>query len=47
MPPKATSKTKKLGQADKDRLTNIINKQLIDITDTTLPNIKQMRQAHF
>jgi hypothetical protein len=44
MPKKAT---KSWGQADKDRLANLINGHQIDITDTTLPNIKQVRLAHF
>ena len=48
MPPKATTKTKKWGQADnKDLLADLINRQLIDITDTTYPNIEQVRQLHF
>jgi hypothetical protein len=40
MPPKATSKTKKWGQADRDLLPDLTNRQLIDITDTTWQNIE-------
>jgi hypothetical protein len=35
MPPKATKATKNWGQADKDLLADLANRQLIDITDTT------------
>ncbi len=38
---------KEWGQADKDLLNNLINRQLINITDTSLDNIKQVRAAHF
>ena len=44
MPPKAT---KKWGQFDKDLLAKLIHQQLIDITDTSLENIEQVRVAHF
>ncbi len=44
MPPKAT---KNWGQADKDLLANLINTQQIDITNTTLENIEQVRNLHF
>jgi hypothetical protein len=44
MPPRAT---KNWGQADKDLLANLINTQQIDITDTTLENIEQVRNLHF
>jgi len=44
MPPKAT---KNWGQADKDLLADLVNRQLIDITDTTHQNIKQVRDLHF
>ena len=47
MPPKATTKTKKWGQADRDLLANLTNRQLIDITDTSLQNIEQVRDLHF
>ena len=45
MPPKAT--TKKWGQADRDHLNDLINRQLVDITNTTYQNIEQVRLAHF
>jgi len=47
MPPKATNRTKKWGQADRDLLANLTNRQLIDITDTTHQNIEQVRDLHF
>jgi hypothetical protein len=47
MPPKATTITKKWGQADRDLLANLTNRQLIDITDTTHQNIEQVRDLHF
>ncbi len=47
MPPKAATKTKKWGQADKDLLVDLTNRQLIDITDTSYPNIDQVRDLHF
>jgi hypothetical protein len=47
MPPKATTKTKNWGQADRDLLVNLTNRQLIDITDTTYKNIEQVRDLHF
>ncbi len=45
MPPKGT--TKKWGQADRDHINDLINRQLVDITNTTYQNIKQVRLAHF
>jgi hypothetical protein len=49
MPPKATttSSSKKWGQADRDLLANLTNRQLIDITDTSYQNIEQVRDLHF
>jgi len=47
MPPKESTKSKKWGQADKDLKADLIFNQLIDITDTTLNSIGQVRQAHF
>ncbi len=47
MPPEATSKTKKWGQANKDILANLVNRQLVDITDTSHQNIEQVRDLHF
>jgi len=44
MPPKAT---KNWGQVDKDLLANLVNRQLIDITDTTHQNIEEVRDLHF
>ena len=45
MPPKAN---KNWGQSDKDLFVDLVNRQLIDITDTTLPNMDhQVSQAHF
>ena len=44
MPQKAT---KNWGQADRDLLANLTNRQLIDITDTTHQNIEQVRDLHF
>ena len=44
MPPKAT---KNWGQANRDILVNLTNRKLIDITDTTHQNIKQVRDLHF
>ena len=43
----STNKVRPWGQADKDCLNNLINKQLINITNTSLSNIEQVRQAHF
>jgi len=42
--PKAT---KNWGQANRDLLVNLANRQLIDITDTTHQNIEQVRDLHF
>jgi len=47
MPPKATTKTKNWGQADRDLLADLTNRQLIDIFDTTYQNIEQVRDLHF
>jgi len=47
MPPKATTKTKNWGRADRDLLADLTNRQLIDITDTSYPNINQVRDFHF
>ena len=47
MPPKATTKTKNWGQADKDLLADLINRQLIDITDTSHQKIEQVSDLHF
>ena len=44
MPPKAT---KNWGQANRDLLADLTNRQLIDITDTTHQNIEQVRDLHF
>ena len=40
MPPKATKPIKSWGQADRDLLEDLTNRQLIDITDTTHQNIE-------
>ena len=45
MPPKST--TKNWGQADRDLLADLTNRQLIDITDTSHQNIEQVRDLHF
>jgi hypothetical protein len=47
MPPKETTKTKKWGQADRDLLADLTNRQLIDIINTTYLNIDQVRDLHF
>jgi outer membrane cobalamin receptor len=50
MPPKArttTSSSKKWGQADRDLLVGLTNRQLIDITDTSQQDIEQVRDLHF
>jgi hypothetical protein len=47
MPPEATTKTKNWGQADKDLLADLVNRKLIDITDTTHQHIEQVRDLHF
>jgi hypothetical protein len=47
MPPKEAKTTKNWGQADRDLLADLTNRQLIDITDTTYQNIKQVRDLHF
>jgi len=47
MPPKATTKTKKWGQSDKDNLTDLIQARLIDIEDLSLDNIDTVHQEHF
>ena len=46
-PPMPEKATKNWGQADKDLLKDLINKQLINITDTSLDYIEQVRAAHF
>ena len=43
MPPK----TKNWGQADRDLLADLTNRQLINITNTTYQNIEQVRDLHF
>jgi hypothetical protein len=47
MPPKATTRTKKWGQADRDLLADLTNRQLVDITGTSHQNIEQVRDLHF
>jgi hypothetical protein len=47
MPPKATIKTKKWGQSDKDNLTDLIQAGLVDIKNLSLNNIDTVRQDHF
>ena len=47
MSPKATTRTKKWGQADRDLLADLTNRQLIDITDTSHQNIEQVRETLF
>ena len=47
MPPKEAKSTKNWGQADRDLLEDLTNRQLIDITDTTYQNIEQVRYLHF
>jgi hypothetical protein len=47
MPPKAATKTKKWGRADKDRLYDLIQAGLVDIEDLSLNNINTVRQEHF
>jgi hypothetical protein len=47
MPPNATTRTKKWGQADRDLLADLTNRQLIDITNTSHQYIKQVRDLHF
>jgi hypothetical protein len=47
IPPKATTKTKKWGQSDKDNLTDLIQAGLIDIEDLSLDNIVTVCQEHF
>ena len=47
MPPKEAKSTKNWGQADRDLLEDLTNRQLIDITDTTYQNIDQVRDLHF
>jgi hypothetical protein len=39
--------TKNWGQADRDLLVNLTNRQLIYITVTTHQNIEQVRDLHF
>jgi hypothetical protein len=49
MSPKATTRTKKWGQADRNLLADLTNsnRQLIDITDTSHQNIEQVRETLF
>ena len=47
MPPKEAKSTKNWGQADRDLLEDLTNRQLIDISDTTYQYIKQVRDLHF
>ena len=47
MPPKEAKSTKNWGQADRDLLADLTNRQLIDITDTTYQNIEQVRYLRF
>ena len=47
VPQKEAKSTKNWGQADKDLLANLTNRQLINITNTTYQNIKQVRDLHF
>jgi hypothetical protein len=47
MPPKEAKSTKNWGQADRDLLADLTNRQLIDISDTSYQNIEQVRDLHF
>jgi hypothetical protein len=47
MPPKATTKTKKWGQSDKDNLTDLIQARLVDIEGLSIDNIDTVCQEHF
>ncbi len=47
MLPKAATKTKKWGRANKDCLYNLIQAGLIDIEDLSLDNIDAVCQEHF
>jgi len=47
MPPKEAKSTMNWGQANRDLLADLINRQLIDITDTSYQNIEQVRDLHF
>jgi len=47
MPPKEAKSTKNWGQADRDFITNLTNRQLVDFTDTSYQNIDQVRDLHF
>jgi hypothetical protein len=47
MPPKEAKSTKNWGQADRDLLADLTNRQLINITDTSYQNIEQVRDLHF
>jgi hypothetical protein len=40
-------KSRNWGQADKDKLGDLINRGLIDITDNSYQNIEQVRDRHF
>ncbi len=47
MPPKAATKTKKWGIADKDRLYDLIQAGLVNTEDISPDNINAVRQEHF
>ena len=47
MPPKATNKTKKWGEPDRDHLYELIQTRQVDIGDLSLENIEAVRQEHF
>ncbi len=47
MPPKAATKTKKWGRANKDCLYDLIQAGLVDIEDLSLDNIDAVHQEHF
>ncbi len=46
-PPKEAKSTKNWGQANRDLLEDLTNRQLIDFTDTTYQNIELVRDLHF
>jgi hypothetical protein len=45
--PVSTIKVKPWGKADKKKLTDFINEWQINITNTSLSNIEQVRNLHF
>ncbi len=47
MPPKAATKTKKWGRANKDCLYDLIQAGLVDSDDLSLNNINAVRHEHF